>query len=218
MLLVALQLHKEAYTHLNLQRPTTHPPCRQQVSQSTTPTQVSTQAVTDTGAQMDIISLPPLKSLGFNPNTLIKVQIKATSAVKGFMLDIEGGIFLSVRSPNHSNHLKAVRLFYVTGNVSQDYLSCPCLRALFVIGQDFPRIGAATSNTPRPYDPSAGTLRSGTVLRDTRPREDAQRRCNLRPSPIQTQDTKDAVMLQRITSQLPRQNHWTPNRGEPPPA
>ena len=99
---------------------------------------------------MDIISLPPLKSLGFNPNTLIKVQIKATSAVKGFMLDIEGGIFLSVRSPDHSNHLKAVCLFYVAGNVSQNYLSCPFLRALFVVGKDFPRTGTTTSDTHQP--------------------------------------------------------------------
>ena len=65
-------------------------------------------------------------------------------------MDIKGGIFLSVRSSDHSNHRKTVRLFYVSGNVSQNLLSCPCLQALFLIDQDFPRIGTATSTTSRP--------------------------------------------------------------------
>ena len=41
-----------------------------------------------------------------------------------------------------------IRLFYVAGKVSQNYL-CSCLRALSVVDQDFPRISAATSGTPR---------------------------------------------------------------------
>ena len=106
---------------------------------------VNTQVVADTGAQNDILSLATLKCFGFDPDTLIKVQVKVTTAVKGSQMDIRSGIFLSVRSPNHSNHHKTVRLFYVACNVSQDYVSHSCLQALSMVGQDFPMVGAATS-------------------------------------------------------------------------
>ena len=67
---------------------------------------------------MDIISLDTLTSLGFDPNTLLKVQIKVTSAITGLELDIKGGIFLSVCSPDHSSNHKTIRLFYVASNTS----------------------------------------------------------------------------------------------------
>ena len=108
---VALRLHEETYVRLNAQRPTAHPQCRPQVGHITMPPEVNTQAVADTGAHMDILSLASLKSLGFDPKTIIKVQVKVTSSVRGSQLDIRGGIFLSVCSPGHSNHHKTVRLF-----------------------------------------------------------------------------------------------------------
>ena len=49
---------------------------------------------------MDILSLATLRSLGFDPDTLIKVQVRVVDAVQGSQLDIRGGIFLSVRSPD----------------------------------------------------------------------------------------------------------------------
>ena len=93
------------------------------VGQATNSPEVNTQAVADTGAQINILSLATLKSFGFDPDTLIKIQVKVTSAVRGSQLNIRGGIFLSVCSPDHSNHHKTVRLFDMAGNVSQDYLS-----------------------------------------------------------------------------------------------
>ena len=77
---------------------------------------------------MDIISLDTLTSLGFDPKTLLKVQIKVTSVITGSQLDIKGGIFLSFRFQDHSSNRKTVRLFYVASNTSKNYLSCPCLR------------------------------------------------------------------------------------------
>ena len=73
--------------------------------------------------------------------------------VRGPQLDIRGGIFLSVCSPDQSNQHETDCLFYVAGNISQNYLPCSCLLALSVVGQDFPRIGAATSSNPRPFIP-----------------------------------------------------------------
>ena len=60
---------------------------------------------------MNIISLDTLASLGLDPKTLLKVQIKVTSAITGSRLDIIGGIFLSVRSPDHGSNHRSVRLF-----------------------------------------------------------------------------------------------------------
>ena len=145
---VAIQLHEETYMRLNLEKPTAHPSCRPQVNQHTSPTEVTIQAVAGTGAQMDVISLTTLKSLEFDPNTLLKVQIKITSAIKESQMDIKRWNIPVSLLPRHSRNLKKVRLFYMACNVCQNYLSCPCLRALFVIGQYFPRTGAATSNTP----------------------------------------------------------------------
>ena len=57
----------------------------------------------------------------------------------------------------------------MAGNVSKDYLSHSCIQALSVFNQDFPKIGAATSNTPRPVTPATQTQeqhRSGTLLKD----------------------------------------------------
>ena len=101
MPLVALRLHEKSYAHLNGHKPMDHPPCKPQIGQATTPPKVNTRAVADTGAKTDIISLPTLKSVGFDPDTFIK--------------------------------------------------------AFTVVGQNFPKIGAATSRTPRPFVPSTPT-------------------------------------------------------------
>ena len=99
---------------------------------------------------MDIISLNKLTSLGFDPNTLLKVQIKVTSPITGSQLDIKGGIFLSVRSTDRGSNGRSVHLFYVASKKSKNFLSCPCLQALFVITPDFPKTGDITNNTPHP--------------------------------------------------------------------
>ena len=62
--------------------------------------------------------------------------------------------------PDPSNYHKAVRLFYVAGNVSHNYLSCSCLQALSVFSQDFPRIGAAPSGALGPFLPGTNALRT----------------------------------------------------------
>ena len=77
---MTLQLHKNTYERLNIQKPTANPSCRPKMGQAKTPPEVDTQAVADTGAQMDTLSLNTLKSLGFDPDTLVKVQVRVTSA------------------------------------------------------------------------------------------------------------------------------------------
>ena len=132
------------------------------------------------------------------------MQVRVVGAVRGSQLDIKGGIFLLVCSPDPSNYRKAVRLLYVVGNVSQNYLSCSCLQALSVVGQDFPRIGAATFSNPGPFLPGTQALRNAL-----------QAQCrSLRLPLARPEDTKyDAVLLRRVTLRLPRQNPWAPNQG-----
>ena len=120
-------------------------------------------------AQTDILNLATLKSLGFHPDTLIKLQVRVTSTARGSQMDIRGGIFPSVRSANHGNHRKTVRLFYVAENISQNLLSCPCLQALFVIDQDFPKDRHCNPHNPstrQSCNQSSRTLHPGTLLRD----------------------------------------------------
>ena len=138
MLLVTLQLHEETYAHLNVQRPTNHHPLRPLIGQATPSPEVA-----DTGAHTDIISPDTLKSLGYDHDTLFKMKVRVASVTKGLQREIRGGIFLSVRFPNHSNQRSTVRLFHVADNVSQNYLSRSSLLALSVVGPNFPKIGAS---------------------------------------------------------------------------
>ena len=149
------------------QIPTPHPLRQHRVGLATNPPKINAQAVADTGVQTDILSLTTLESLGFDPDTLLETQVRVTRAVRGAQLDIRGGIFLSVYSPDHSDYRHTVHLFYVASNISQNYLSCSCLEALSEIGQDSPRIGATTSSTPRPTTPTTKDQQrySETLLR-----------------------------------------------------
>ena len=60
---VALQLHEETYMRLKIQKPTAHHPSKTKVGRATAPPKINTQAVADTVAQTDILSLSTLKSL-----------------------------------------------------------------------------------------------------------------------------------------------------------
>ena len=85
--------------------------------------------------------------MGYDPDTLIKLKVRVASVTRGFQLDVRGGIF----------QRNTVRLFHVADKVSQNYLLCSCLLALFVVGPNFPKIGAATSSTPRLFIPATQT-------------------------------------------------------------
>ena len=81
---------------------------KHRVGLATNPHEINTQAVADTEAQTDILSLTTLKFQGFDPNSLLKMQIKVTSAVRGAQLVIRGGITLAVLSPDHSDHRNTI--------------------------------------------------------------------------------------------------------------
>ena len=118
---VVLSLHSPSYSSLRLSEPTT--------TSGNPPRPTVRQAIADSGAQMDIMSLSTLKEMGVDPGTLVKVRARVVGAVRGSKLNIIGGVLIEVRgqeSRKESPRHRTVRLFYVASNVSQCYLSLSC--------------------------------------------------------------------------------------------
>jgi hypothetical protein len=131
---VALSLSLSSYREMNLQEP----------DRRTRSTVVS--AVADTGAQMDILSLPALRAIGLDPASLVPVKARVSGAVRGSKLDILGCVLLEVQGPAASAGQPSTRgMFYVASNVTRCYLSLSCLQSLAVVPPDFPSLGSAAA-------------------------------------------------------------------------
>ena len=135
---VNLSVHLPTYSKLGLAPPTSHHP-QQPVDDATT------ESVADSGAQMNIIPASTIVNMKISLGSLLKVRARVHGAVQGSRLNIIGGIFLHVQDP-HSPATKArsTQLFYVASNVSNIYLSLACLKALAMVGPDFPSFGEAS--------------------------------------------------------------------------
>ena len=74
---------------------------------------------------------------------LFQVSTKVIGATRESQLDIRGGAFLHISDPvAPARNPTTTQLFYVAGNVDRTYLSLSCLKALYVVPQDFPRMGS----------------------------------------------------------------------------
>ena len=126
-----LQLHLDTYAAMSLP-----PPHTQHGKRAVS---MTTMAIADTGAQMNIIPVQELEQLKINLTTLLPVQTAVSGATKGSRLNIVGGLFLSVKglSPNSAETLQ---LFYAADNVRHTYLSLSALKALGIVPSDFPKI------------------------------------------------------------------------------
>ena len=136
---VSLKLHKPSYYDMGMIPP---------LSKSPT---LELEAVADTGAQMCIIPANIAARLGMK---LFKVSTRVMGATRESQLDIRGGAFLEISDPTNSCPITDIQMFYVAGNVDRCYLSLSCLKALYVVPQDFPRPGAAL---PQPFRVQAST-------------------------------------------------------------
>ena len=83
-----LQLHLDTYAAMSLP-----PPHTQHGKRAVS---MTTMAIADTGAQMNIIPVQELEQLKINLTTLLPVQTAVSGATKGSRLNIVGGLFLSV--------------------------------------------------------------------------------------------------------------------------
>ena len=130
---VSLKLHKPSYYELGMTPPLSKSP------------PLELEVVADTGAQMCIIPANLAARLGM---PLFKVSTRVMGATRESQLDIRGGAFLEISDPAYSCHLTTIQMFYVADNVDRCYLSLSCLKALFVVPLDFPRIGATLTQPP----------------------------------------------------------------------
>ena len=129
---VSLSLHLSSYKSLKL------PPPATRSSGDTVP--AVGLAVTDTGAQMDVVSVASIESMGLDTSSLVPVRARVFGPSRGAEIKMKGGILLKVENPDGTGP-STVRLFYVAENVSRTYLSLATLKALGIVEPDFPRFG-----------------------------------------------------------------------------
>ena len=94
-------------------------------------------AVADTGAQMDIVSVATIQSMGLDISSLVPVRARVFGPSRGAEIKMKGGILLRVNPPAGQGP-STVCLFYVAKTVSHTYLSLATLKALGIVEMDFP--------------------------------------------------------------------------------
>ena len=146
---IELMVDKASYTELGLSLP--QPSLRNKPSE-----RVSTLAVMDTGAQLNLTSDEIITKLGYKSATLFPVSTNVSSA-SNLKIRVIGGIILRVKATNQitGQSLTCKQLFYVSNQVSETYLSRDCCTQLQTIPPDFPSVGSCppTINTARPCSP-----------------------------------------------------------------
>ena len=137
--LVSLTPHLQTYSQLNWAPPTSTHPSIEMAS-------ATDDSIADSGAQMNIMPVRTLARMKISPGSLFPVKARVHGAVQGSRLNIIGGIFLHVQDPHKpKDKASAIQMFYVASNVTSTYLSLSCLKALAIVGEDFPLIGPAPS-------------------------------------------------------------------------
>ena len=106
------------------------------------PKAVVRRAVTDTGAQLNLLDIQTVKDMGIDPKSLTPTTTRMKGAGRGSKLDVEGLIFVLVEIPG-DNSIQAIppQQFYVVSNVSQCFLSRRCLIDFGVVEKNFPSVG-----------------------------------------------------------------------------
>ena len=132
---VSLSLHQPSYKSLKL------PPPLSRSDGDVGP--AVGLAVSDSGAQMDVTSKATIESMGLDITSLVPVRARVFGPSRGAEIKMIGGILLKVEPPDGKGP-STVRLFYVAENVSRTYLSLATLKALGIVGPDFPRWPAST--------------------------------------------------------------------------
>ena len=132
---VELSLCEEAYIQLDRPEPSSQVhgrPIKRTVR----------RAVADTGAQLNIVDVETIHSMGEDVSSLIPSNTVVKTAEAGGRLDIVGVIFLQVAAPGPPQvRAKVPQQFHVARNANNVYLSFKCLQDLGVVSTGFPRAG-----------------------------------------------------------------------------
>ena len=128
---VKLELDMEGYEELQLQPrpPSCHKSC-------------DSTALVDTGAQMVVVDLKTVYSMGLGKKHVIPVGMKIKAANTGG-LKLIGGILVKITGRNKDGVMRSTRqLAYVAEEVSRVFLSRKACEDLGIIPSSFPIIGA----------------------------------------------------------------------------
>ena len=114
-----------------------------------------TGAVTDTGAQSNLLGLKVFHQLGLKKHDLVGVKNRLR-AINQEEINILGAVFLRIsgNDPVTGDTIETAIMAYVSDSTSRFYISKQAMEQLGIIGSDFPRVGSATiggvQNTPAP--------------------------------------------------------------------
>ena len=109
-----------------------------------------TEAVTDTGAQSNLLGLKIFHQLGFKKHDLVGVKNRLR-AINQEEINILGAVFLRIsgKDPVTGDNVETAVMAYVSDSTSRFYISKQAMEQLGIIGHDFPRIGLATIGSVR---------------------------------------------------------------------
>lgn len=129
MVQLTVSTDDEAYSKLNIKCPQ--------------PNSRRVKVVTDTGAQSCLWGLSSFLQCGFNQSDLLPVK-RSMVAANREKIDIVGAMFVELCGNDDKGQMHTANVMvYVSPSTSKFYLSRDALIKLAIIGNDFPRIGAA---------------------------------------------------------------------------
>ena len=136
-------LDRKAYTELSVPIPRMHH------NRSKPGRCDNKQCVLDTGAQLTVVPISLLHSLGIKEESIFPVSTRVNGASSP--ITVSGGILLTFSGKSHRTGLtyKTRQLAYVSSSVDQIYLSKSACADLGTIPSSFPELGACTT-TPHP--------------------------------------------------------------------
>ena len=102
----------------------------------------SAEALTDTGAQMVVISPKIVQSMGLSSKNIIPVKMKIKAANMGG-LTLLGGVLVKISGKSDNGVVRSSQqLAYVAKEVERVYLSKRACQDLGIIAENFPKIDA----------------------------------------------------------------------------
>ena len=102
---------------------------------------INTKALVDTGAQMVVIGMNTVHSMGLRKNNLIPVGLRIKAANTGG-LKLLGGVLIKISGKDKEGNIRVSKqLAYVAEEVSRIFLSKQASEDLGIIGDTFPTIG-----------------------------------------------------------------------------
>ena len=144
VLTVSLSLDRAAYGELKLCPP-------KLVKRAGSGHARARRATTDTGAQLVVINISELHTMGIKTNSIFSVATALNTVTKA-PVDLVGGLFLVITASNNvtGQTRKTRQLCYESKSVPGIYLSDEACEDLGCVPTDFPSVGSCDRDHPNP--------------------------------------------------------------------